>query len=277
MVALKLQKTLTKIAEEAIFKRLKASAPSPVDVARLISQAGPLASAWKNAVPIDKSLHLKASDYRLAVLYSLGLPLHKDMPSLCACGHSVREDPEHMLSCFIFAGELVNHRHDQLNHVVHNNVRRVGGSATIEPRHLLLASGKHPDLKALFGAICRLLDVTIATPKPDPLEAAEAAEHRKSRHYRELAAQCHAQFTPFAIETYGAWGDKARQFAAAVREFNDEELTGLTKREVYYRFCTEIAIVVQRGNAQVMEAWMQAARDREQIVFSAADRASVAF
>lgn len=276
VVALKLQKTLTKIAEQAVFDRMKASASSPAAVARLVSQSGPMASAWKGAVPLDKSLHLEAKHFRLAVLYSLGLPIRENLPTICGCGHNVRGDAEHILSCCIFQGQLVIVRHNELERIIHYMVRRLGGSSTIEPQRLVLASGKHPDLELLLGAIRYLLDVTIVTPRTGPLEAAECAANHKSNHYRDLAASCRATFIPFPIETYGAWGDQARSFAKILRDFNDERLTGLTKREVYYRFCTEIAVAVQRGNARVMEAWTQVASDREQLSFSAADRSSVA-
>jgi hypothetical protein len=227
-------------------------------------------------VPLDKSLHLEARYYRLAVLYSLGLPLRENMPTICGCGRNVRGDSEHILSCCTYQGQLVLVRHNEIVCVIHHNARRLGGASTMEPQRLVLDSGKHPDLEILLAALRYLLDVTIVTPRPGPLEAAECAANHKSKHYKDLAASCRATFIPFPIETYGAWGDQARSFAKILRDFNDERLTGLTKREVYYRFCTEIAVAVQRGNARVMEAWMQVASEREQLSFSAADRASVA-
>ena len=213
------------------------------------------------------------AQYEFMIKMRLGiLHLEPNLPHYCACRKFVQGDCAHFLSCVKFAGQLVNHRHKLLCQATENAIRRAGGFARSEPAYLQLASGVRPDIDALFGLNRALVDCTIRTPdsqKPlTSLAAAAEAEADKHRTYDALAADLGAKVVPFAIETFGAWGEEARNFMLQLRNFVQTNGRELTASDFYYWACSEISIAVQRGNARAWRAAIQAARAAEQPRFS---------
>ena len=83
-----------------------------------------------------------------------------------------------------------------------------------------------------------------------PLSAATQAEQRKIAKYKGISAAHHAQFVPFAIETYGGIGKSTQRFIRKIATFAHDNQFILSKREIIERIQQEIAITLQRGNAR---------------------------
>ena len=109
-----------------------------------------------------------------------------------------------------------------------------------------------------------LVDASIRLPDAEPLEATRVASKEKHQHYAAQAASLHARVVPFIVETYGAWGDEAVEFAKQLRDHLVAAVKPVNPSEFYYHFCSEASVAVQRGNALVLESALQAARNSEQ-------------
>jgi hypothetical protein len=122
-----------------------------------------------------------------------------------------------------------------------------------------LESGKRPDILASIGTTRLYIDVSVRHPcapsyiaeaAKKELSAAMVAEVQKKRLYEERARLDRAEFEPFALETYGGFGECARDVVARVAGFADNAGPCLwSKSEVSRMMISHVAIAVQRGNA----------------------------
>ena len=263
--AKKLQHTLTATWEQGVFNALQRESGSQADYRRLGSLAEKMAGAWVAVIPCAASLVIPDRLYRIAALLRLGLEPCADMPKRCACGVSLDGNWLHLTWCSKFFPNRVIFRHNQLVECVDRAVRRVGGSTRVEPANLRhAADDRRPDIDVLLGLDRLLVDASIRLPDAEPLEATRVASKEKHQHYAAQAASLHARVVPFIVETYGAWGDEAVEFAKQLRDHLVAAVKPVNPSEFYYHFCSEASVAVQRGNALVLESALQAARNSEQ-------------
>lgn len=118
---------------------------------------------------------------------------------------------------------------------------------------------QRPDLRIEFDIGTFWVDVTVAHPcarsrkYPRPLAAASDAENKKFRDYGALALQHNATFLPFALESYGAFGTRAREVMKVLRKAagNAVFLTA-DFRGGFGSYATQkIALALQKGNAAI--------------------------
>ena len=67
-----------------------------------------------------------------------------------------------------------------------------------------------------------------------------------------------ARFTPFVIESFGAWETEAREFVLRIRDSNNSDVTAMSSHDLFYSLSCEVSIAVQRGNARALLACHQA-------------------
>ena len=118
---------------------------------------------------------------------------------------------------------------------------------------------QRPDLRIDLDIGTFWVDVTVAHPCAlsrgyvRPLAAASDAENKKFRDYSALALQHGATFIPFALESYGAFGTRAREVMNLLRRAAGN--TVLLAADVPGGFPTyatqKIALALQRGNAAI--------------------------
>jgi len=86
-----------------------------------------------------------------------------------------------------------------------------------------------------------------------PLAAVSVAENKKFRDYNVLALQHNATFIPFALEPYGAFGNRAREVMKLLRKAAGN--TVFLAADVpggFAKYATQkIALALQRGNAAI--------------------------
>ena len=86
-----------------------------------------------------------------------------------------------------------------------------------------------------------------------PLAAASDAENKKYRDYGAMALQHNATFIPFALESYGAFGTRAREVLKILGKAAGNSV--LLAADIPGGFAAyavqRIAVALQRGNAAV--------------------------
>ena len=126
-----------------------------------------------------------------------------------------------------------------------------------EPSGLSEEDGSQPDLQLLMDQYNKLIDVTIVHPTcpshikqaQTQLKTAHDACQLKRSKYTKLAVQHHAEFIPFAIESYGGLSDPALQLIQEISVFASDHLSAWSKEEIVENLNSAIACAVQRGNA----------------------------
>ena len=73
-------------------------------------------------------------------------------------------------------------------------------------------------------------------------------------------AAMNAEFVPFVIESYGAFGPAAVQFMKRVAEYAEDSLSGWSRLEVLNGFVGAAQVAVQTGNAFVSNEGAQQRR-----------------
>jgi hypothetical protein len=168
----------------------------------------------------------------------------------------MHRDPWHALSCVQLKATSINHRHNMVVQCVGAAVRHAGGAAEIEPARLGVDS-RRPDIRAILGSDCTLVDVVITHPCAPSnirfaLNALGAAHQRslaKHRKYDQMARAHHAQMCPFVIESFGAFGQEAQAFCSRVAGAASLLNSQWPWRNLLSSMVNSIAVTVQKGNA----------------------------
>ena len=113
------------------------------DKARLGSLMQPQAGAWINIVPNPAlGLHLKAAEFRFAILHRLGLPVFRE-DGICSVFSQYSDKyGSHSVSCGM-AGERIA-RHNQLRDAIFQVAQTANLAPLKETRALLPSTESHP-------------------------------------------------------------------------------------------------------------------------------------
>lgn len=166
----------------------------------------------------------------------------------------------HFLSCLRLTRSAINRRHHMVVQALAAWIRRAGGSASIEPKNLSFLDGKRPDILVTLGTDHFLVDVTIRHPTAPsqvaialvPLGIASQAERRKLDHYQDMARQQLATMVPFAIESYGAFGDLATSFMKRIADHARHSSPSYSVVSILSGLIQSLAVAVQRGNTEAI-------------------------
>ena len=174
-------------------------------------------------------------------------------PHTCICGVAVDAKGLHGLSSRKCSSRQI--RHAQLNDIVWRAVKKAQYTAVNEPVGLSRSDGKRPDGAMLIpwtrgkpvawnGTVPdTYANSSIADIVTTVSAAANRAAENKTAKYQELA-RTH-QFAPIAIETGGAWNEKAVEFISEVRRRITEETK--EQQETMFLF-QRISVTLQREN-----------------------------
>ena len=222
--------------------------------ARLLASKRVESGAWLQALPMS-ALGLRMDDDTLRVAAGLRLGATLCQPHNCQhCGGVVDEFALHGLSCRKSQGR--HPRHAAINMLLQRALASARVPSHLEPPGILRADGKRPDGASVTpwkrGRIL-VWDATCPdtfAPSHVALAAREAcavaikAEKQKSQKYSHLCTTHY--FSPFAVETSGAFGPEALSLLSDIGRLIQAE-TGEPKS---YQFLLQgIAVAVQRGNA----------------------------
>ena len=186
----------------------------------------------------------------------MGLPPHDDLPSTCACGASLLDDPSHFHSCQLLKRGPITVRHDRLVKAVAHGLRAADGYAQVEFRPSDQKRTR-PDITVVFPD-----ETHPAAPScisVEPLACTRRAEKAKVAKYKDLARSHGARGLAFAVESYGGFGGHATSIIQLIRlalihstELQDNELQNHQPQHQ--------AINLQLGNALVVRVGSLRAR-----------------
>ena len=176
-----------------------------------------------------------------------------------------------MLSCILLLGTVNTNRHDTIGEVLLKYARRVRWMADLRP-YWLYSGELRPDGDFFSETGREIIDVTVSHPTAvsnveracrSKLAVTFEAERLKKVKYAQLAASHNADVTPFALETFGAFGDSARDLVKRIAKSSKPEITGWTQHQILYGLSNEVAIAFQRGNERIITRCFQRARQAE--------------
>jgi hypothetical protein len=251
---------------------------SQLERARLLAIRAPGASRWLNASLDQQSNQLSNQDFCSASKFRLGLDQElADRVDCWNCGEieAHHTDPDHQLSCKQMSA-LIKGRHDKMRDALAVIARKTGANVRVEERGMYENAPNIPDLVIWLDNVCFHIDFVIVHPRcKSHLQAAQKrqgaahqAEAAKRSKYKEHPSEANAIFVPFAIETYGGWGDSALEFLAALKVYADKNPYLATNTpDLLDELKDSVACIVQRHNARIaIECRVQSERRFEKSV-----------
>jgi hypothetical protein len=236
-----------------IAHKLKTTASTQADIARLLAVSSPHAGDFLNVIPCSSlGTRLDDSSLRIAIALRLGAKICE--PHQCGCGEEVDASGTHGLSCRSSAGRMS--RHAAVNDLIKRSLASAEVPSRLEPSSLCRNDGKRPDGITIIPwkeGRCMVWDFTC----PDTLakshlnlavsapgSVASDAEARKRLKYSSLAATY--SFIPIAIETFGALGESASYFFKEV----GKRVTKISHEPRATQYIMQrLSVAIQRGNA----------------------------
>lgn len=187
----------------------------------------------------------------------LGLKPHDDLPTNCACGRSLDEDPAHFHSCLLVKSAATA-RHNRLVNMLAKEARASG--AYVQKEYCPFGQTRaRPDLTVVFPDESLLVDAVVSHPAApsraslEPLAMARQAEREKVDRYTDLARQHGARVLAFSVESYGGFGEHATEIIQKIRK-EKAILEGESQSNPDQRLPQRLAICLQKGNAIISRA-----------------------
>jgi len=253
----KLQRCITGVVNDGIFKRLLDRTTSMADRARLRSVIGRGAARAWTVLPTSPLAALTLLDvhYRLAMAYRLGMPVVLPPAKgreLCTCGY-LTTDLAHVHGCPPLRAAAGIPAHDAINSLLVDQFTRAGEQVLKE---VMLPSGKRMDAKVFMQHRVLNIDVSVTCPSvksyqvmasENPMWAASMREAYKCSKYEDEIDREGGDFVPFVMESYGAMTRTVEHMAELIEEaaINNCVPQPPTKQVVL----NEMAVQLQRGNA----------------------------
>jgi hypothetical protein len=233
-------------------------------VARLRALRVSGASEWLTVLPTEPRLRLPDCHWQWAARLRLGIPVAPVAEVCAGCSKPLPKpgDGWHPLACVGGSGRHMTARHDDIVMILSRLATIMGVVNLTEPADLSATDGKRPDVEFHLPEAPLLIDVTITHPAAPSYRKA-VADHgaeklgddrgtRKSLKYDAIATSNAMQFTPFVIFTYGGWHTSAESVLRKLVAALEPGYCLLSRRDWKDQLTQQIAVAVQRGNANIM-------------------------
>jgi hypothetical protein len=235
------------------------------EVARFRSLQSKDSSLWLRTLPVDSYRRLSDVKWQWAAQLRLGMPVPAYEPDTDGhgCTHEAAAfDGWHTLNCFARSSAEINRRH----HAVVSRLAHFARVATLtvhtEPADLSERRDRRPDIQVDLPDVTLLGDVTFVHPEAKTWKRVAATrgvealgdkrEAKKNDHYAEMAEQCDMQFSAFVLYTSGGHHSSAVSFIRQLSSAVDPATCLISCAEWKKDLKEQIAIAVQRGNADIM-------------------------
>ena len=227
------------------------------EIARMASLSLPQAGAWLNCPPLPAlGLHLRGSEFVVAVKFRLGMQVYDSAGQCPACGRHSDAMGDHGMVCGT-GGERIA-RHNALRDALHATAAAAGLAPQKEGRALLPGNDRRPAdvfLPGWSGGRDAALDVTVVHPLQDATRARAAAEpgyaltyayNNKMRVTADLCDQQGISFIPIVAESTGGWHKVAleqfKKLGSALARH-----TGQEESETINHLLTRTSVLLQKG------------------------------
>ena len=233
------------------------------DKARLASLSLPHSGDWLYVVPsVSLGLQLRPSEFRLSVLYRLGLPIFQEEGPCIACGQLSDIYGDHAISCGS-QGERIS-RHNHLRDAIYHAAVSASLGPTREDRALLPGVDQRPAdifIPHWAGGQDAALDVTVTsslqlqTVNRAATEPGYALRVRRQQKWNKYGELCRAEgivFHTLPVEALGGWDNEAvevlkRLGQALARSTCQEE--GEVTKHLFGR----LSILLMKGNSSLIQ------------------------
>jgi hypothetical protein len=243
--------------------------------ARIKAVQAPGSSNWITAFPSGPDTTM--TDFQFCTASSMRLNIH---PMLCtkeaiaftedclSCHtkDALNQNPWHWVGCNSHLKDFTT-RHNSLCNVLARHIGLLHAEVVNEPTDEFVDSDLRPDLKVSLHQQVYYFDFTIAHPLTESnLTSAQAvlgtttrSEGIKDDKYLDLCTKLGAKFVPFAFETYGGLGAKAKEFLSSLARFARENSHVIPPGEIMNSIRYSLAVVLQKGNALIIQRAMNKA------------------
>ena len=268
--------TLSHIATVTQARRRGASGMA--DLARLNSldsSKSKESSLWLRVLPTSGHLQLSDHKWRWAAQLRLGMSVpvyaHEDGGTrTCAHTAAANTDGWHPLVCLTASSDAITRRHNLVLNRLAHFARLLHVPTRIEPAGLAADDERRPDIQLDLPAVTLLGDVTISHPLAKSWQRVAAQrgveavgdqrQAEKDGLYADMAAECDMDFSAFVLYTYGGFHRSALSFVASMGKAHDPAICLMPLRAWKSQLMEQVAIAVQRGNADIMIQAAQRAR-----------------
>jgi hypothetical protein len=271
-----LQKAVVNEIEENVFRSMIDIA-TPTHLLAIQSGTGPDSSAFLDAItpsglpPMDDRTFSAAIQLRLdCVLTGTQLSFRC---GFCNTQVQPAEHIHHFFICSKTRGIITAHRHNAVTHAIARAARAVEATVVVEPRGYGGDVNGGPDISIMIDRKHYMVDVTTRHPVTKvyreraqseihvpPGTAAEEGEAQKLRDFgRTYGVEIGAEYVPFAVESYGWLGSHARSLIADIA-LRAQSVSSDVGYRIRKELVQNISIAMQRGNAMVLLAGLQASQ-----------------
>lgn len=239
------------IAQSRLTQLIESATPS--ERCRLVSASDPYSGDWLQCLPNRQmGLHMQDDDFRCSLCFRLGLQVFE--PHKCKCGEEVDALGRHGFVCRRNNGRIL--RHSMANECLSRSLATAGLPNVLEPPNV--TESLRPDgLTTIPFNSGKSLAWDFTSPHPmvaaylniayNRGAVSNLSEEKKDKKYQSLNDRyC---FTPVAIDTIGAYGDKARVLIKEVGK-RIARRTGDIKATSFFR--QRLSVAIQRGNAKTL-------------------------
>ena len=205
------------------------------------------------------------------------MPVPVYEPTACSarvCKHTAAasEDGWHPLVCMTGSVEPILRRHNAVVGRLAHFARMLNVQPRIEPAGLHADDDRRPDIQLDLPEATLLGDVTVSHPLAKSwrkltasrgVEAVgDAREAEKNGLYADMAEECHMEFCPVVLYTYGGFHASTLTFITRMAKALDPATCLTSAARWKDELLQHIAIAVQRGNADIMVQAERRARGR---------------
>ena len=254
------QKALSFAINQATLKKLTDSAPDDRSCALVLSSSIKHAGDWLSVIPSRAlGLHILDQEFRVCLLYWLGIRLFSEGPCSRCCRHI---DPygDHHLSCLGQSDKIT--RHNALRDVIFSAARLAALSPKLEAPFLLSGSHSRPAdifLPSWNRGSPAALDVTVISPMQQLTlpqsaitqgHALKVASERKTATHGPRCQQAGIQFIPLPVETLGGWSSAAALTLSDIGRRQAARLDYPASVSIHHLF-QRLSVCLWRGNASM--------------------------
>lgn len=222
--------------------------------ARLASLGLPHSSDWLLVVPCPSlGLHIKGTEFRVAALYRLGMPVFLSGGACVACGLQSDSHGNHAISCGSHGERSARHNH--LRDAVYATAASAHLAPTREDRAFSPGTDGRPADVLIPNLLCGLhaaLDITVLkTTLGEPGYALRARHQYKWSKYGDKCLAEGIKCCPLVVETIGGWHEEAiailRQLCQALAR-----ATGGEEGEISRHMFGRLSVLLQRDSATLL-------------------------
>jgi hypothetical protein len=266
------QQTLISMARVAQAKQ--SGVGSEEESARLQALVQPDASLWLRTLPTDPKLTLTDKKWQWAAWLRLGIPVQADIQCCPGCGntHAYIQSTWHSLTCIQLSGRAITDRHNEVLSRLGEFSKLIFLNPHLEPAGLDKDTKQRPDLQLALPDKTVLSDVTISHPatktwrkvvsKKGIAAVGDQREASKVKTYQPIAQAQDMCFIAFVLYTYGGFHTSALKFIKELTLAVDPAISLISPADFKDQLKKQIAIAVQRGNANIMIQASQRHREK---------------